>query len=433
MDSRTVYDNWEVEIMKFVMIFLGITLWLDASMSYACPGYLPAKSILPQLSAKRSHISAFAIQSSEGHRRWIRIPVQIDPLDEDGILSEGIDDKSAANEILALSDRLVLNAELFGPKMKDDDPSPCSTSAALIELHGNRGFAYLASCAEIPSSGASPIHHNPDQRMITGPFYEYQYLESNQLIWEKFFTKSSLSEKTTAINQAAMVGRFDFRNFLALNFDNSSIESYVESVHHGELGMVSRIQFYLRMLFLKIQIKMATSASFYADSANIPMDLDFPGIAESALNPESGVFLNWINGRMDFDPRHSGSNIPLAEPAISKSGSENMAKIGLRQCKNQNPCVFRLTGQYGTESLTIDLNIPRYLVEHGYFPMWVEDAAEFRRQMGWNEQDDAQKRVGIYLDTQGIPAGKHRMELWLHFKKPEATTQCPSHIEISSK
>jgi hypothetical protein len=402
----------------------------------ACPAFLATEQIPALVGRPRSEIRLFALRDEASGPRWETLPLQIDALDETGLLVVPDEEPRRADLTLATHDRIAFRVEDFGRRAATPiEPTPCETSN-LIELEDpsqKDRFAYLAWCPRFSGRAMrpAPVNHDTANHRVRSVNFEYRYLPENQLLWDVFLAKPPAAPAVLAVSKAYMLMHFDFRNFPTMDFGNERIESYVEHSTVGELGLVSRIQFYLRLLSFKIQLKMATIASFYADSAHIPMRIEIPMDSESSLNPAAGALFSWINGVARFRRDGSPLAMPAADPSLIRQGYAALAKQGLASCAATAPvCVFRVSGEAAGETVTIDMNIPRHLVSRGYFPLWVEDVHRFKKDLEWDEEPaDAPRSTAIFMAAQGLPQGTHQIELWIRMndKKGHAPL-CPRAV-----
>jgi hypothetical protein len=445
-----------------IVAFLVATL---APHAKACPAFLRAGVLQPAVAANRADLALFVLEPQASKKsedsikpqttntdKWRRLPLQVDPVGDDGVLltaQEGATDKALSASLkhmpLGLMDRLSFHKQHFGKRF---DPStlnaargwPCPTER-LYEIQdpsSSSRFAYLAACkesAEKPSARPKPVKFTALKQTITSPLYEYIYKPNNQLI----FTSLKVSESFAgplrlATNEADLLLHLDVKNFFTLNLTNRNVNSFVESTHLAELGLVGRIQFYLRLLFFKIDLKMATMASFFTDSANIPMLVDVPVEARKHLNPGSGMLFDFIEKEARTDIRHPLSTVKKVDPSLIKRGYESLASQGLTACRGDH-CPYRMLGKLGTQSFMIDITVPRLMVEHGFFPQWVDNVAAFTKAMDWATPSEATvkagaSKVGVYFEVSGLPKGRYQVDYWIRMAKDKSELEgsCPASV-----
>ena len=134
------------------------------------------------------------------------------------------------------------------------------------------------------------------------------------------------------------------------------------------------------MLAMKIDLKLSTMASFYENSAHIPMIIDAPVKSKRFLNPGSGMFYGWSNQDAEFSPNHPQSTIPIADTTLIKQGFQKIAESYPAKCQDKI-CHFRISGKAAGKSFFMDFNVPEHMVKTGYMPMWVPDTKAFKTQM----------------------------------------------------
>jgi hypothetical protein len=223
---------------------------------------------------------------------------------------------------------------------------------------------------------------------------------------------------------------FDVKGFPNFDFDKNHIESYVQASNAGELGIATSIDFFLRFLFFKINLKMTTLAAFYGDSANIPMVVDVPVKAPRFLNPGSGLLYSWDiqSARVDFS--HPDTRFPAVSASVIKAGGEAFRQIGLQYCTDPKSerCTFRFLGQIRDLPFVMDIYVPRIMVENSFFPVWVGDPAEFRKELGWRPTPVSPDVAGVYFENSGLPKGRYQLDYWI--KVGNDLNSCPVAINL---
>jgi len=440
----------------------GIANGLPASTATGiCPAYAFGRE-LPNafVGTPRGNLQLFARTAAASTQsvdqpaapQWKRLQLQVDPLDAEGLLVRDPEAKPglAARSLpeLTADDRLVFETTDFGARLA----SPAETKKFSCQsgrphlMHelsapdgttGNRVYAYLVSCpAEgrtTDTLGEAAVVHDQKARTITSGTFSYKYLPTNQLLFEEIRVRRALTggqeESTLAASAASLLLRLDVRNFLTLEFDNSDVESYVEATRHGDLGIVGQINFYMRLLVFKVNLKMATVASFYRSSANIPAIIDVPVNAPRRLRPGSGMIYSYNLDSTRLDATGETHPVHVYDAARIRKGWQATAELGLRTCNRTQTCVYRLGGDVAGERFGLEMGIDRSLVERGFFPMLVHDSEQFAIDVGWEKErkTNGPPRTAMYFETSGLPKGKHRMDYWIRVGGTGAG-KCPAEF-----
>ncbi len=396
----------------------------------ACPAYISASKI-SQLSLKaRKDLRVFALEVSAGKRAWLPLPLQIDELDEKGILT-GSNPNQAPND----TDRISLRVEKFGARISSADKAPCSGQQAIeIENPSQPGrYAYLTTCNDEYSEVSEiPVTHDAELKKVSSVHYDYEYLPNNQLMYKSLIAKdSSWLAPIPAASNADLALHLDIKRFLTVNFSNKDVESYVGRRVSGQVGMVGNIDFFLRLLFMKIDLKLGTTVGFYGDSAHIPSIIDVPVDAFSKLNQGSGLLYQWQLEKATMDQIKPEKTMPNANPALVKEGWESYAKDGLKYCSSDS-CSYQLRGSIGSLPFGIDIYLAKSIVSRGFYPVWVADAGQFKKDMGWSNDDSDNGRVGIFFNNGGLAKGQYPMNQWIRLGSGGMLGQCPAPVMLGS-
>ncbi len=421
---------------KLVYAALSALLWTPSSMG--CPAYLSAEKVPMTNGSPRRQLKLFAVEiAASGVRKWINLPLQVDALDEKGVLKQNPMGQELRNLAIDPTDRINLRREKFGFKKVASDGAPCVTERG-IELQDpeNVGkFAYLVQCGNdhaFAKIHKLPVSIDPVLHKITAPQFEYDYQPNNQLMYKNMITKGKHPfPPTIAVADSDVNIHLDMQNFFTMDFNNDNVESYVRNNMSGPVGMVGSIDFFLRLLFFKIDLKMATTVGFYEDSGHIPTVVDVPRDAPKMLNPGSGLMYLWTTKAAVFDQSNPVKTMPFIQPKIVLSGWENHAKTGLSYCVGSE-CVFRLRGNVVGESFGLDINVPRDVVARGFFPSWVPNVAKFKKDMDWDaDPKEGTDVVGVYFENGGLLKGQYKLEQWLRIGSAESiSSSCPRKVNV---
>ena len=424
---------------------------LTASSAVSCPAFIFGNDLKPLPAKARGDLRLFALSGVVSAKRaWIPLPVQIDPMEES---PEGpVLALPSASEADALSDlgrvkiggadRLSLSTEGFGPARRPADGTPCraDTVYEVQDPTAPGRFAYLFACSDqAPIPAAGPVTHVAARDHIETPVYAYDYLPNNQLIFDKLVVRDD--GKSYAGGSAAdVLLHLDPKNFFTVELTNQNVQSFVEASRLGPVGLVGRIQFYMKVLFFKIDLHMATTASWFVDSANLPMVMDVPVDATDRLNLASGMLFNWLPDDARMLAVSNATTTPVAVPATILKGNSSLADVGLKNCRGDT-CFFRSEGRIGAgegRPFFIDMTVPRSLVAKGFFPSFVGDLAAFRKNVGWDgtddEPDESDKgRVAMYFETSGLAKGRYKMDYWIRLGNGAGQDgACPASVSVKA-
>jgi hypothetical protein len=410
-------------------LIIGILAFTEGA-ARACPAYIDANVLKPLNIKARQDLRAFALHVNGNSRAWTPLPIQIDELDDKGILLGSSPDKAPAP-----TDRVSMRVEHFGERVTSADSAPCLASQAMeIENPNQPGrYGYIVACADnAPKTPDSPVKHNPELLQVSSPHYDYVYLPNNQLMYKSLGAKDpSWNAPIPAASNAEIDLHLDIKRFLTINFSNKNVESYVGKRVSGPVGMVGNIEFFLRLLFLKIDLKLGSTAGFYGDSAHVPSIIDVPVDAFTKLNAGSGLLYQWKLDQALIDQNHPEKTMPIVKPALIKDGWESYANEGLKYCSGDS-CVYQLRGSVGELPWGIDIYLRKSEVERGFYPAWVADVTQFKKEMGWKIQDADTGRVGVFFNNGGLPKGQYPMNQWIRLGRSGLLSQCPAPVRVGS-
>jgi len=167
-----------------LLICFAVSLFVMPA-SIACPVYLDVEKVPSATNSLRRQLKLFAVEvTPSGVRHWINLPMQIDALDDKGILKQNPIGKEMKNLPIEANDRINLRREKFGFKVVPSDGAPCATDKG-IELQNPESdgkFAYLVHCNNddaFANTHPNPVSINPVIHKITAPRFEYDYQPNN--------------------------------------------------------------------------------------------------------------------------------------------------------------------------------------------------------------------------------------------------------------
>lgn len=363
-------------------------------------------------------------------------PLQIDPIDKDGHIKFNEDKRYDDKEIDAW-DMLTFRTEEFGQRLdakKEKLPCRGATTYELRDPATNR-YAYLTNCGKIAAASplfAASVRFAEEQHFLESGIYRYRFNPSNYMQFQGIsFRNTAQSTWDTIAERSKLMIRADVKNFFSMNFDADEIESQLEAKRLGPVANLARLSFFLKILLFKIRMSLATDVAFYTDSSHIPMMVNIPVDAHKYLNPASGIIYTWILAPAALNaPRRI--SMPTLNPDEVKKGWKELAKIGLKSCVKEF-CSYRYTVDIGGKMLSMDLGLERKLVERGFFPIYIEDAAKHKEAMGWELEPDSKGdvRTGIYFEVSGLSSGGHPWDFWLRLGNAAVgDAMCPVPLDM---
>lgn len=381
----------------------------------------------------RKGVRLFTIDPSS--RRIRMLPLQVNPIDDDGHLVF-FDDQAYLEKESAISDLLLFRLEDFGAGFDaTKDRLPCRGRHVyeIKDPHYNR-YAYLTNCGiqgpPIPYPGM--VAFDKERHSLESAIYRYRFNPDNYMQFDsiKFYNDQQMTWRQVA-NDSRLVIRADVRNFFNMNFDSDQIESRLEASRLGPIANLARVSFYLRILFFKISMSLATDVAFFSDSGHIPMMVNLPVNAYDYLNPASGILYTWTMSSVAKAP-DEWIEMPRLNVSQIKEGWQQLAQAGLKNCR-AGRCSYRFSAEAEQRRLSMDLDVAQDLVARGFFPQFVDDVAAYQEQMGWGiDIPKGEKRVGMYFEVSGLPKGGHPWNFWLRLGGPLGGAKtCPSPIHIS--
>ncbi|MBM4250929.1 MAG: hypothetical protein FJ146_03085 [Deltaproteobacteria bacterium] len=392
-------------------------------------GQLPVK-----VDGKRSGLRLFAVDTHTGRLVWRSIPLQLDPVDDHGRVVFTNENISLTDDV-SDQDLLTFRAEDFGTKLtRGSKARPCK-SRQFFELRHVRqeSFAYLAICegeskADLRDTGM--VVFDDSQHQLQSKRYIYKFNSSNHMLFDsiKFRREDGIWEDIAT--DSRMLITADTKNFFTLHFDSRHIKSKLEEKRIGPVSSLARLSFFLKVLFLKIKMSLATDVGFFADSGHIPMLLNLPVDAGTYLNQGSGILYSWMLAPA-VQRSHKDIRMPRLDSELIKRGKKNLSEVGLKFCRGSS-CLYRYNVNLMGQLLAMDIGIERRLVEKGFFPFYVDDVHAARDSMNWDgEGADTPGRSGMYFEVSGLSKGEHPWDFWLRLGAPVNQGEtCPEAITV---
>jgi hypothetical protein len=423
-------------INKFKILFLSCFVSVYSLSSIKAYGYCPSTlfsgEVDPPPQGSKDSLRLFAKKRTNGRVKWTPIPLQIDQVNQEGRLV--FPDDPTYIETLTQTDLMLFSSRSFGDKIRgSQDLLPCS-GPNIYELidHQRKQFAYLTQCS--PTSEKQPFPNaarfEPERHLLQSEGYRYHFNSENYLQFDRIEFLTTANEWETVARDSRMLIRSDVRRFFTMHFDSKQIESKLEKYRLGPLADLARLSFFLRLLFFRLDISLSTDVAFFNDAGHIPMMINIPVNSFDWLNPRSGILYTWVlSDKAQREPHNV--KMPRLNVEEVKKGWSNLAKIGLDYCVGPD-CVYKFGVKVGGRYLVMNLSLKKNLVEHGFFPIFVEDVATQKEAMNWKiDASPGTPRMGMYFEVSGLPKGGHPWEFWLKLGGEEMHDEtCPRPYEL---
>lgn len=424
-----------LSILPVLFGLLGILVPGPGQDALACPGALFVNQLSPPIAGQRAGFRLFVKDGFGQGPGWQAIPIQVDPVDEDGHL-KFFEDDAYLKQNAESTDFMTFRPETFGERLdKKRDKLPCQ-GEHVYELTDptKKRYAYLTSCG----AKATPVKHAPavsfdrSGHRLESEGYRYRFNPKNYMQFDEIGFRNAMGLFEPVALDSRLMIRADVRKFFTMHFDSDEIESQLEASRLGPVGDLARLSFFLKILVFKIKMSLSTDVGFFSDSGHIPMMVSLPVNAHDYLHPKSGILYSWKLGPT-ATKAPKVVDMPLLDPAETKKGFEHLASIGRKFCKGTY-CDYRYTVEIDSRRLSMDLGIKRELVNRGFFPIYVDDVAKYREAMGWEiDKKDAEGRVGMYFEVSGLPKGGHPWDFWLRLgSSGERSKQCPAWVRVAT-
>lgn len=313
----------------------------------------------------------------------------------------------------------------LGPEMYGRPVASTLKFTGCLPMHGVRiarrdpaGEAWLASCdaavlEKLPRAGEQVVV-DLKQGLLESKDYRYTFKPKNNMLFEAIELKRSDASIVKLAHDGDLLIYADIRNFFSLQFDSTDIESLMRYTRVEDFGALATIQFYLKILFFKITLDLDTDVAFFRSSAHIPMVLTVPKDAEKSLNPKSGILYSFVlDEGVAFGPQ---SKMPLFDPKANQTIGGTAGFCSGDHC--DYTVRFKKDVQGKTSEFSMDLVLPKTLVERGMYPRYVDDVLSHKKDMGWSfsKKQQSERRSGLYFEVSRLPAGEHAWDLWLGLK-----------------
>lgn len=415
----------------FLVFFVPQQLW-------SCPAqiFFDASLLKGEAIARSSlKLYLYTPASSQAPHSWQSLPLQVDPMSEDGKLLF-FPDENWRKQGLTPMDRLAFGVDRWGDRWFNRKEPPCRGAQKVWELTyagSQESYLYLASCPE-ESTGhtINPVQRDTQAGQVFSDLYRYRHDPRNQLLFEKIELRHPGRGDLLLGFDADQFIRADVKNFFTMTFDADNVEARLEHERAGSMGMMSDLSFFLRIMFFKINLHLAPEIHFFPDAIYMPMVVYLPVDAPDHLHPGSGLYYTWKTTpgvRWDL----SQSDIPLLDPHHVKD-LQKVRQVGLSFCRGDR-CEYSLVGDVpGEGSFVILFRLPREMVARGFYPRYFQDAAATAQTLGWEVSSKTSSgRSGLFFESSGLAKGGHNWDFWIRFGKSrdEVMQLCRREVKIT--
>ncbi|MFK7872316.1 MAG: hypothetical protein AB8C84_03975 [Oligoflexales bacterium] len=391
--------------MKIFCTLIIILAYISKPSS-ACPLQISAKELPSDiLQTRTKHLHAYRYHKG----KWHKIPLQVHLKDQSNRLLFDI-----KNPQLTPPDTIVIpNHHIYGQTTYKNPP--CKGSG--VQIHSvDQGTTYIIRCQTSDKlSDFGAVSYNTERSFIQTPHYTYQFDPLNQMLFQDIAIGGE-----SIVKNADLMIRADFKKFFTFHFRREHIQSNIHQQQSWFSGLATQINFFLKILFFKIELALSSDLFFYPDSGHIPMVLMLPAHAKNYVHPGSGLLYSWENAHQDLNWSYSMPKIQ--EQLFPKK--EQIQQVVKESCKN-NLCIFSLTGSFKNKQFVMHFHLPKYLVEGGFYPTFVPNL------QNWGQHFPDYKetpRTGVYFEASQILKGRHTWNFWIQLNKQALCPDKPTSI-----
>ncbi|MGE0172824.1 MAG: hypothetical protein AB7T49_08565 [Oligoflexales bacterium] len=400
--------------MKLVVAFALMMLWQSPSVASVCPSFIWGFDLPGGFEGRIKDLKLFA---KEG-RYWSERSVQVDSIDESGH-TQFFEDDSWQSTALSRLDRISIAEEDFGRRLSLNEKRPCSS---LVEVEREKRYAYLGFCkSDLPKHVSPKVRPNLAELEVATDRFRYRFSKENHLLFREFFVSSGQHELLVA-HDAFLKIKADVKNFFTLKFDKTDVEANLEKYRASPIALVGQLNFFLKILFFRIQVELKPEVMFFNRSAFVPMVMTMPVEGTAYLNHGSGLQYAWTFAPETILDRDL-SKMPLWARYVEYRDWRSLAKLGEQYCIGDD-CFYRLVAKRGDRWATFDFKIPRTVVARGFFPVLVAPT---------DPNSSLEKgEVGIFFESSGLAKGSYQWEFWLQVDAAPPRDYCPTAARVRS-
>lgn len=433
---KSVPHKWNYPWVPLNLVFL-LMYGIVVAPLQACPATIFLEnSVFKNADVRRSslHLYQLRVSNSSPIGQWQSVPLQIDPMSTEGklLFYNNLDWR---RDKLQETDRLSFPSHNWGVFWDQRQIAPPCSAKSSLELSSRadrNAYLYLFQCFDEINEPNANVKRVVLKNAVTSDLYSYQHNTDNHLLFENIDIKRPDGSVLSLATDADQFIRADVKNFFTLNFNSQDIEAYIDHERVGAMGMVSELSFFLKILFFKIELKLAPEIHFFPDSIYMPMVVYLPIDAKKHLHPGSGLYYSWrTSPDVTWDMEHS--SVPQYDGKANLVDYSAMIRRGLSVCQNDF-CEYTLIGTIKNEgSFVILFRIHKALVATGFFPQFYADAEKATQQTGWTMTSKIPHgRSGLFFDSSGLPKGGHNWDFWIRFGSSwqEVMDQCHTQVNV---
>ena len=405
--------------MNTIGCILLIALFLFySSFGLSCPSFIPARDLAMWNQGDRKNVILYRFNKKIG--KIEEIPLQVEPRTVLGrhVFSSS---KKIDSEKIKRTDRIYFHQNLFGNKITDFNSKKVKNNFCESEIKyeiqsiDKDRFAYLVLCKNKNRKKYAPLVKIDIQKAyVESKNYHYKFESYNHMLFDTVRIKPS--PKPIANSSRLIIGN-DVVNFFNLVFDSDDIVSKLEKSDMRPVGTAARVSFFLKILFLKIDLALQTDLSFFQDSAHIPMVAHLPVDAPEYLNPGSGIIYVWQS---------------ISQPktiAMPKFSENELLSNRSRYC-SAGICSFSIIYENELkQQFSLNFGIKSRLVQKGFYPKWIGKGESLDKLKWLDKNEIAKEETGVYFETSKLPKGSHKWNFWLKIGS-QISSECPAKYKL---
>ena len=396
-------------------------------LASTCPVDLYTGREVPELAGKKiQNIKAYKFDG----KAWSVAPIQI--VDR----HTGMPQNTKATR----QSRVILESKHFGKKAPARAHAECKKQKvplSLVELPAEKSFLYVGTCS-LPTKNvqkpAPKFSYIPKLRKFETPGIRYVHKETNEFLFTESYFKVADKWELVAKN-AGFNMYLNPKRFIPINFDDTRVQTKMHEFKSGANALSASLSFYLKFLFFKINLRTDSNATFFENSVHLPMVFKVPFDVKNRLKHRSGFLFFWENTGLRYHGLDSGKSIPVLDYQKHKPGDQSLVKKALQFCGGRS-CTYSIRASTGAGTpFLVQMQIPKYMVEKGFFPMHVPKPKQFIKKMGWKWKKDLTGHQAIYHEGSTITKGLHRLDIWISFDGEKTTRSgaktCPQVFKLT--
>ncbi len=309
----------------------------------------------------------------------------------------------------------------------------------------DQNFIYAQNCGEPRRTPHGPLFwqqkvvYDKQKHTITSPHYLYAIDSANYMLFTEIDYFLGGSKVPLAFNSSLFIFA-DVKNFFSLLFDKSDIGSHMYATHILNTGLHASIDFYLSVLFFKVNLNLLVDAFFFPNTVFIPMKVSLPISAKKYLRDTSGIFYTWL----------SPKNFEIKAQKMIEYGSllakdKDAITADFCPANGDGICVFTLIFKEKDRILKMNFELAEALIGKGFYPQLVLDPLKFQQKQNWPNKtvpkvdgpNADKKGVGLFFSTAQLDAGDYQWDFWIEIMSEKDSGQglraCPEKAHYVAK